>query len=107
MVDQELKGEHQVEEPAVQGDFGRPVEVLKATGLLEAGRPQPEVGASIIPAADLVGQSVLQEGRVVQLLSTSRGHALWQGVEHGAELEALEQGRQFGIAGHGRSPCLD
>ena len=38
---QELQGEDGVQEPAVEGDGGRPVEVLQPAGLLEAGALQP------------------------------------------------------------------
>ena len=68
MLVQELQGEDGVQEEAVEGDGGRPVEVLEAAGLLEAGAPQPQFGAPVSPAIDLVTEDDLQEGCIGQLL---------------------------------------
>ena len=48
---------------------GRPVEVLQAAGLLEAGALQPQFNAPVGAAIDLVAEDDLQEGGIVQLLS--------------------------------------
>ena len=47
MLVQELQGEDGVQEPAVEGDGRRPVEVLQAAGLLEAGALQPHFNAPV------------------------------------------------------------
>ena len=47
MLGQELQGEDGVQEPAVEGDGRRPVEVLQAAGLLEAGALQPQFNAPV------------------------------------------------------------
>ena len=44
---QELQGEDGVQEPAVEGDGRRPVEVLQAAGLLEAGALKPQFNAPV------------------------------------------------------------
>ena len=41
VLGQELQGEDGVQQAAVQGDGGRPVKVLQAAGLLEAGALKP------------------------------------------------------------------
>ena len=61
----------------------------------------------MISAVDLIGQYDLQEGCVVDLLPACESDSLRQGVEHGAELEALEQRGEFSRGGHERSPCAD
>ena len=61
----------------------------------------------MVSAVDLIGQYDLQEGCVVELLPACESDPLRQGVEHGAELEALEQRSEFGRGGHERSPCAD
>ena len=53
---QELQGEDGVQEPAVEGDVGRPVEVLQAAGLLEAGALKPQFNAPVGAAIDLVAE---------------------------------------------------
>ena len=107
MTDEEFQGEDGVQEPAAQGDGGRPVEVLQAASLLKAGRAHPDLDAPILPSADRISEDDLQEGRVVQVVPAGQGDALGQGVQHGAELQALEQRDQFGIAGYGRPLSVD
>ena len=58
---QELQGEDGVQQPAVQGDGGGPVEVLQPAGLLEAGALQPQFHAPVGAAVDLVAEDDLQE----------------------------------------------
>ena len=57
---QELQGEDGVQEPAVECDGRRPVEVLQPAGLLEAGALQPQFGAPVSPAVDLVAEDDLR-----------------------------------------------
>ena len=59
---------------------------------------QPRLDAPVSPAVDLVREDDFEEGGVVQLLSSRQGDALGQGVEHGAQLEVLEQRSQ--VSGH-------
>ena len=77
---QELQGEDSVQEPAVQGDGGGPVEVLQAAGLLEAGALKPQFHAAVGAAIDLVTEDDLQEGGIVQLFPAGQCDALGQGV---------------------------
>ena len=84
-----------------------PVEVFEAAGLLEAGPLEAELEPPVVSAVDLIGQYDLQEGCVVDLLPACESDSLRQGVEHGAELEALEQRGEFSRGGHERSPCAD
>ena len=58
-----------IQQAAFQGDGGRPVEVLQAAGLPEAGALQPQFNAPVGAAIDLVAEDDLQEGCIVQLLS--------------------------------------
>ena len=58
---QEFLGEDGVQEPAIQGDGRRPVEVLQSAGLLEASVPQPQFQAAVGAAVDLVGEDDFQE----------------------------------------------
>ena len=51
---QKLQGECGVEEPAIQSDGRRSVEVLQAAGLLESGLLQAHLDAAAGPAVDLV-----------------------------------------------------
>ena len=58
----------------------------------ETGALHPEFDAPVGPAVDLVAEDLvaeddLQEGCVVQLLSSGQGDALGQGGGHGAQLE--------------------
>ena len=91
MSGEELQGEDGVQEPSVERDRGRPVEVLKTADLLEPGLLEVDFEPAMVPAVDLVGQDDLEEGRVVQLLSPGEGEPFGKGVEHGTQLEALEQ----------------
>ena len=50
-----------VQQPAVQGNRRRPVEVLQPAGLLETGATQPELDAALRAAIDLVAEDDLQE----------------------------------------------
>ena len=104
---QELEGEGGIEESSVECDGCGPVEVFEAAGLLEAGPLEAELEPPVVSAVDLIGQYDLQEGCVVELLPACEGDPLRQGVEHGAELEALEQRGEFSRGGHERSPCAD
>ena len=88
---EELEGEGVVEESSIECDGCGPVEVFEAAGLLEVGPLETELEPSVVSAVDLIGQYDLQEGYVVELLPASESDSLRQGVEHGAELEALEQ----------------
>ena len=97
---EEFHGEDGVQEPAVQGDGGGPVEVLQPAGLLEAGVVQPEFQAAVGAAVDLVAEDDFEEGSVVQLVPTGQGDALGQGGGHGSQLEPPEQWREFGYTGH-------
>ena len=65
---QELQGEGGVQQPSVQGDGRRPVEVLQPAGLLKAGLLQPRLNAPVSAAVDLVAENDFQEGGIVQLL---------------------------------------
>ena len=87
LLGQELQGEDGVQQAAFQGDGGRPVEVLQAAGLPEAGALKPQFNAPIGAVIDLVAEDDLQEGCIVQLLSAGfcggrllpgRGHGNWQ-----------------------------
>ena len=71
-----------VEEPAVEPDLCRPVEVLEPADLLEAGLAQAQLQAPVVAAAHLVGQDDLQEVGVVEPLAPGEGDALGQGVGH-------------------------
>ena len=99
--------EKAVEESSVECDGCGPVEVFEAAGLLEAGPLEAELEPPVISAVDLIGQYDLQEGCVVDLLPACESDSLRQGVEHGAELEALEQRGEFSRGGHERSPCAE
>ena len=81
MLVQKLQGKDGVQEPAVQGDRRRPVEVLQPAGLLETGAVQSHLDAAVGAAVDLVAEDDLQEGGVVQLLTTGQGDALESGPE--------------------------
>ena len=83
---QELQGEGSVQQAAVQGDRRRPVKVLQAADLLEAGLLQAHLDAAVSAAVDLVCEDDLQEGSVVQLLPAGQGDALGQGGGHGSQL---------------------
>ena len=50
-----------VEQPAVEPDAGRPVEVLEPAELLEAGLAQAQLQAPVVAAAHLVGEDDLQK----------------------------------------------
>ena len=100
MPGEELQGEDSVQEPAVQGDGGGPVEVFQPAGLLEAGSAQPQFQTAVGAAVYLVGEDDLQEGSVVQLVPAGQGDAFGQGGGHGSQLEPLEQRREFGDSGH-------
>ena len=56
--------------------------------------------AAVGPAVHLVAEDDLQEGSVVQLFPAGQGDAFGQGGGHGAQFETLEQGGEFGGAGH-------
>ena len=71
-----------VEEPAVEPDGGRPVEVLEPADLLEAGLAQAQLQAPVVAPAHLIGEGDLQEVGVVEPLAPGEGDALGQGVEH-------------------------
>ena len=55
-----------VEEPAVEADLCRPVEVLEPTDLLEAGLAQAQLQAPVVALAHLADEDDLQEVRVVE-----------------------------------------
>ncbi len=97
---EEFQGEDGVQKSPVQGDGGGPVEVLQAAGLLESGVAQAQFQAAVGAAVDLVGEYDFQEGSVVQLVPAGQGDAFRQGGGHGSQLEPLEQGSEFGDAGH-------
>ena len=88
---EEVQREGGVEQAAVEPDGGRPVEVLEAAELLEAGLAQAQLQPPVVAAAHLVDEQDLQEVRVVEVVAPREGDALGQRVEHTAELEALEQ----------------
>ena len=71
-----------VEEPAVEADLCRPVEVLEPADLLEAGLAQAQLQAPVVALAHLAGEDDLQEVRVVEPLAPGEGDALGQDVEH-------------------------
>ena len=71
-----------VEEPAVEADLCRPVEVLEPAELLEAGLAQAQLQAPVVAAAHLVAEDDLQEVGVVEPLAAGEGDALGRGVEH-------------------------
>ena len=78
----------------------RPFRDLFADGL-----PQAEFQAPVVAAAHLVGEDNLQEVGVVEPVAPRESDALGQGVEHGAQLEALEQRAEFGGGdGHRGAP---
>ena len=58
---EKLQGEYSVQQAAIQGNRRRPVEVLQAAGLLETGIVQPEFGAAVGAAIDLVAEDDFQE----------------------------------------------
>ena len=68
------------------------------------GRPRKP---KLVAGQRRISEDDLQEGRVVQVVPAGQGDALGQGVQHGAELQALEQRDQFGIAGYGRPLSVD
>ena len=73
-----------IQQAAFQGDGGRPVEVLQAAGLLEAGALKPQFNAPVGAVIDLVAEDDLQEGCIVQLLSAGFcGGRLLPGRGHG------------------------
>ena len=71
-----------VEEPAVEADLCRPVEVLEPADLLEAGLALAQLQAPVVAAAHLAGEDDLQEVGVVEPLAPGEGDALGQGVGH-------------------------
>ena len=77
---QELQGEGDIQEPAVEGDGGGPVEVLQAAGLLEAGVVQSQFQAAVRAAIDLVAEDDFQEGGLVQLVPAGQGNAFGRGA---------------------------
>ena len=89
-----------MQEPAIQGDGGGLVEVLQPADLLEAGGPDAQFQAAVGAAVDLVGEDDLQDGGVVQMVPAGQGKAFGQSIGNGSQLEPLEQGREFGDAGH-------
>ena len=62
----ELQRAGGVEQPAVEPDLCRPVEVLEPAELLEAGLAQAQLQAPVVAAAHLVGEEDLQEVGVVE-----------------------------------------
>ena len=101
---EKLQGECGVQEPTVQGDRRRPVEVLQPADFLETGVLEPEFNAAVSAAVYLVLEDDFQEGGVVQLLPSGQGDAFGQGVGHGPQLETLEQRREFGGLGNELPP---
>ena len=71
-----------VEEPAVEADLCRPVEVLESAELLEARLALAQLQAPVVAPAHLVGEDDLQGVSVVEPLAAGAGDALGQGVEH-------------------------
>ena len=105
MLVQKLQGKDGIQQPAIQGDRRRPVEVLQAASLLETGATQPEFDAALSATVHLVAEDDLQEGCVVQLFTAGQGDALGQGGGHWPQLETLEQRCEFSDAGHDRPPA--
>ena len=70
-----------VEEPAVEPDLCRPVEVLEPAELLEAGLAQAQLQPPVVAPAQLAAEGDLQEVSVVEPLAAGEGDALGQGVE--------------------------
>ena len=73
---EELQRAAGVEEPAVEPDRCRPVEVLEPTELLEAGVAQAQLQPPVVAAAHLVGEDDLQEVGVVEPVAAGEGDAL-------------------------------
>ena len=72
---EELEREELVEVTAVDLDGVRPVEVLEADALLEAGLEEAAFEGEVVAPLDLVGEDEGEEGDVVELLGTGEGEA--------------------------------
>ena len=62
-----------VEQPAVEADLCRPVEVLEPAELLEAGLAEAQFQPPVVAAAHLVGEDDLQEVGVVEPVAPGEG----------------------------------
>ena len=103
---QELEGEGGVYRSRRSSVRCGPVEVFEAAGLLEAG--PLEADSSRLWSLRLISSvSMICRKDAYELLPACESDPLRQGVEHGAELEALEQRGEFSRGGHERSPCAE
>jgi hypothetical protein len=97
---EEVQGEELVEVTAVELDGRRPVKVLQADAVFEAGLEEPPFELPGIAALDLVGKDEGEEGSVVELLSAGESEAVRQGGDCLAELESLEEGDEVCFETH-------
>jgi len=64
----EVHGEDGVQQTAVRGYLGRPVEVLQAADLFESRRMEMDFQVAVITPGYFIGQEYLEEGSIVQLV---------------------------------------
>ena len=88
----EAQAEQVLHAIAVEGDFRVPIEGLQGLLLFEAGSPEPQGEALVIPPIDLVLQDQLEEVEATELRLLRVGDSVGQRDQQARQPESLQYG---------------